>query len=44
MRRRAAGAAQARRRLVREVRASSPRVIDLLRAILPEMAAWLDGG
>ncbi|WP_437745067.1 hypothetical protein WME73_08970 [Sorangium sp. So ce302] len=33
-----------RRRLVGEVRASSPRVIGLLRGLLPEMAAWLDGG
>ncbi|WP_437280608.1 AAA family ATPase [Sorangium sp. So ce375] len=33
-----------RRRLVEEVRASSPRVIGLLRGLLPEMAAWLDGG
>ncbi|WP_437745057.1 AAA family ATPase [Sorangium sp. So ce1504] len=33
-----------RRRLVGEVRASSPRVIGLLRGLLPEMAAWLDEG
>ncbi|WP_438042486.1 serine/threonine-protein kinase [Sorangium sp. So ce128] len=33
-----------RRRLVGEVRASSPRVIGLLRGLVPEMAAWLDEG
>ncbi|WP_438042493.1 hypothetical protein [Sorangium sp. So ce128] len=33
-----------RRRLVGEVRASSPRVIGLMRGLLTEMAAWLDGG